>query len=132
MSLYETISSMITSLSFSSSFWGKVEVKASSIRRSMAFGRSSPKTVVCRTVSSFVVYAFSSPPTLSRALLMLLAFLLSVPLKNMCSVKWASPLYAGSSSLVPHFADRAQYATGELVCLNAILNILFFVLSIAL
>jgi hypothetical protein len=49
----------------------------------------------------------------------------------MCSVKWASPLYAGSSSLVPHFAERAQYATGEEVRFNEILNISFSVLTIA-
>ena len=71
------------------------------------------------TISSLVVYALSSPPSLSSLSLMEAELRREVPLKSICSVRWASPPRASGSTEVPQRMLSAQYATWELLCFRA-------------
>ena len=110
---------MTTPFSVCISCSGKVGDVANSSRSDIALGRSSLRTVEWNTISSFVVNALSSPPSLSMYPFITAALLRSVPLNSVCSVKCAIPLCQPFSSLLPHLMLRAQYPTPELLLLTA-------------
>ena len=99
---------MITPRSISISLSGKVASNANSINKSAARRKSSFNTVACSTISSFVVYAFNSPPQRSRYELITRALLRFVPLNNACSTKCAVPSGKSSSPRVPPTMVNAQ------------------------
>ncbi len=74
-----------------------------SLSRSIASGRSSPRTLAYRQVFSREVKASSVPPTLSMAWAISSALRLSVPLNSRCSMKWDTPARSAGSFRDPTF-----------------------------
>src|SRR6266699_3774426 len=95
------ISSRTTLRSFFTSSESNFGRRTRSAITSKAMGRCSSSTLALKQICSLEVKASSMPPTESISRAMASAERRSVPLKTMCSMKWAKPFSSGISRREP-------------------------------